>query len=120
MVSPEGTILLFLLIAIGLGIFVLFLSYLLRMKGSPDVDKTVYECGEAPFGTARVQYNARYYVFALVYVIFAVEAIFLLPWAASLRGTGDRVLMLAEMMIFIAILAVGLGYAWKRGALEWQ
>ncbi len=120
MVSAEGTVLVFFLVAIGLGIFVLFLSYLLRMRGSPDAEKTVYECGEQPFGTARVQYNARYYVFALVYVIFAVEAIFLLPWAASLRGTGDRLLVLAEMILFISVLAFGLGYAWKRGALEWQ
>ncbi len=117
--SSEGVVFVFALCALALALIILLLSYLLRMRGSPDVEKTVYECGEKPFGDARVQFNSRYYVFALVYVIFAVEIIFLMPWAVSMRLSDNMPLLLLEMVAFIGVLAVGLGYAWNKGALEW-
>lgn len=80
-----------------------------------------YECGEPPIGTAWVQYNARYYLFAMLFVLFDVEAAFLIPWAVGFRTMSATMglLPLIEMMIFLSLLAVALIYAWRKGALEW-
>ena len=76
-----------------------------------------YECGEYSVGTSWVQYNVRYYLFAMLFVIFDVEAAFLIPWAVAYRSLD--VTALAEMLVFLGILAVALIYAWKKGALTW-
>jgi NADH-quinone oxidoreductase subunit A len=78
---------------------------------------TTYESGKVPIGDAWVHFNIRYYVFALLFVIFDIEAVFLFPWAVAFRHLG--LFGLAEMAVFIGVLAVGLAYAWRRGALEW-
>jgi NADH-quinone oxidoreductase subunit A len=80
-----------------------------------------YECGEAPQSHAWVQYNARYYLFAMMFVLFDVEAAFLLPWAVGFKSMylSLGALALIEMVIFLAILGLGLAYAWRKGALEW-
>ena len=80
-----------------------------------------YECGEAPQSEAWVQYNARYYLFAMMFVLFDVEAAFLLPWAVGFKTMWIDLgwLALIEMVIFLAILGLGLVYAWRKGALEW-
>ena len=80
-----------------------------------------YECGEAPQSHAWVQYNARYYLFAMMFVLFDVEAAFLLPWAVGFKSmyVSLGALALIEMVIFLAILGLGLVYAWRKGALEW-
>lgn len=81
-------------------------------------DKTIpYECGETTVGASRFQFNARYYVITLIFVIFDVETLFIVPWAVVFRALGWFAYI--EMMVFIAILVVGLAYAWKKGALEW-
>ncbi len=118
-VSSEAVVLIFAVMAVFLIVMILVLSYILRMKGDPTPAQTVYECGEEPFGSAIAQFNSRYYVFALIYVIFAVEAIFTIPWAVSLTHASNKPLILIEMFLFIGVLVVGLGYAWKKGALEW-
>jgi len=79
--------------------------------------RMTYESGVVPFGQAWAQFNVRYYVFALVFVIFDVEVIYLYPWAIVLRQFGRFGFM--EMLIFLVILMVGLAYAWRKGALEW-
>lgn len=76
-----------------------------------------YESGVIPFGQAWAQFNVRYYLFALVFVVFDVEVIYLYPWAIVFRQLGA--LAFTEMLIFLFILLVGLAYAWKKGALEW-
>ena len=119
MVSAEGIVLIFAMMAVFLIVMILTLSYILRQKGDPTPGQTVYECGEVPTGTAIAQFNSRYYVFALIYVIFAVEAIFTIPWAVSLTHATDKLLILVEMFLFIGVLVIGLAYAWKKGALEW-
>lgn len=119
MVSPEAIILIFTVAAVVLIMVILVLSYVLRYKGESTAGKTVYECGEEPFGSAIAQFNSRYYVFALIYVIFAVEAIFTLPWAVTFSHSGDKALLLIEMVLFMGALVIGLAYAWKKGALEW-
>jgi len=81
-----------------------------------------YECGEAPTGDAWVQYNVRYYLYAMLFVLFDVEAAFLLPWAAefqSLYQSGLGLAVLLEMVIFLAMLGLALIYAWRKGVLEW-
>jgi NADH-quinone oxidoreductase subunit A len=82
-----------------------------RIKNMP------YECGEQPIGPAWVQFNVGYYLFALLFLIFDVEAAFLYPWAVVLRVVGIRGLI--EVGIFLLVLLVGLAYAWKKGVLEW-
>ncbi len=119
MVSPEAVVLIFAVMAVVLIVLVLVLSYILRYKGESTAGQTVYECGEEPFGSAIAQFNSRYYVFALIYVIFAVEAIFTLPWAVTFGSNPDKALVLIEMFLFMAALVIGLAYAWKKGALEW-
>ena len=79
---------------------------------------TAYECGMLPIGRVRSQIHVRYYVYAILFLIFDVEAVFLFPWAVSLVAAGEMALY--SMLIFIAILGAGLGYAWKKGALEWK
>lgn len=76
-----------------------------------------YECGEYSIGPTWVQYNVRYYLFAMLFVIFDVEAAFLIPWAVSYRTLDPTALW--EMLVFLGILAVALIYAWKKGALTW-
>ncbi|HLF76045.1 MAG TPA: NADH-quinone oxidoreductase subunit A [Dehalococcoidia bacterium] len=77
-----------------------------------------YECGMLPIGRIRTQIHVRYYVYAILFLIFDVEAVFLFPWAVSVVQIGETALY--SMIIFILILGAGLGYAWKKGALEWK
>jgi NADH-quinone oxidoreductase subunit A len=76
-----------------------------------------YECGVDPVGTGWAQMHVRYYIFAYLYVIFAVDAVFLFPWAAVYAGLGW--VTAGEMAVFIGVLAVGLAYAWRKGVLSW-
>jgi len=115
--SDYTVVLVFLVIATGMALGALAASWLIRpSKPSPDKG-LVYECGERPVGEAWVQYNARYYLFALLFVIFDVEVLFLVPWAVIFREVAW--IGLVEMTIFIGILLLGLGYAWKKQALRW-
>ena len=83
-----------------------------RGKGTP------YECGMLPIGHLRTQIHVRYYVYAILFLIFDVEAVFLFPWAVTVVGAGT--VALYSMIGFILILGAGLAYAWKKGALEWN
>jgi NADH:ubiquinone oxidoreductase subunit 3 (subunit A) len=77
-----------------------------------------YECGMVPIGSARAQINLRYYLFAILFLIFDVEAVFLFPWAVNIAESSQTAFW--EMVIFIGILAAGLGYAWRKGVLQWH
>ncbi len=77
-----------------------------------------YECGMLPIGQTRSQFHVRYYLFAILFLIFDVEAVFLFPWAVSFASSGRAAFW--EMVLFIGILAAGLGYAWKKGVLQWN
>lgn len=95
-------------------------SWLLSPK-KPSAEKaTTYECGVDPIGPPWVQFRAGYYVYALLYVIFDIETIFFYPWALTFGRRGVGWFVFAEMVIFVAILVVGLAYAWKEGALRWR
>jgi NADH:ubiquinone oxidoreductase subunit 3 (subunit A) len=79
---------------------------------------TTYECGMLPIGRVRTQVHIRYYLFAILFLIFDVEAVFLFPWAVSFVNAGATAFW--EMVVFIVILGAGLAYAWKKGVLQWR
>ncbi|HEY9885829.1 MAG TPA: NADH-quinone oxidoreductase subunit A [Vampirovibrionales bacterium] len=83
-----------------------------------------YECGMKPLGESNIQFDIKYYVFALMFIVFDVEFVFLVPWALSMTffedQPGAKPLLLLEAFVFIAILGLGLLYAWKKDALEWE
>ena len=115
-------ILLFLGVALALsGVFVGLPMIVSRLTGAhkPYADKlTEYECGFPAFEDSRSQFDVRFYLVAILFIVFDLEAAFLFPWAVSLEGSGWTGWI--AMMIFIAELALGLAYAWKKGALEWE
>jgi NADH:ubiquinone oxidoreductase subunit 3 (subunit A) len=109
----------FIYLAIGI-IFVLgaFAASFFLSPHKPTAKKlSTYECGEETVGGSWIQYNVRYYLIGLIFVIFDVEVLFLVPWALTQRVLGWFAFV--EMMVFLAILALGLVYAWRKGALEW-
>jgi NADH-quinone oxidoreductase subunit A len=115
-------ILIFLVIAIGLSVALVVLPMgVSRLTGAhqPNADKlSEYECGFPAFEDTRGQFDVRFYLIAILFIIFDLEAAFLFPWAVSLDLTGWAGWV--TMMIFLFELAVGLAYAWKKGALEWE
>ena len=115
-------ILIFLFVAVGLSSAFVFLPMAVsRLTGAhqPDPAKlTEYECGFPAFEDARSQFDVRFYLVAILFIIFDLEAAFLFPWAVSLEEIGWA--GWATMMIFLAELALGLVYAWKKGALDWE
>ena len=91
----------------------------LARPSAPNPDKLeTYECGPLPIGDAWRQFNIHYYLFALLFVVFDVEAAFLYPWALAFKKIG--LYAVVEMLIFVAILVLGLAYAWRRRAIEWE
>jgi NADH:ubiquinone oxidoreductase subunit 3 (subunit A) len=92
-------------------------SYFLAPHHPTPQKLSTYECGEPPVKDSWVQYNVRYYLIGLAFVIFDVEIVFLVPWALALKSLGF--LAFVEMFVFLSILLLGLLYAWRKGALEW-
>ena len=116
--SQYFPILLFIVIALAFGVVTLVVSYLVQPK-YPEAEKlSAYECGSEPFSDARMPFPVRYYIFAMLFVIFDIEVIFLYPWAIVFDQIG--VIGLVEMIVFIGLFVVAYVYAWKKGALEWD
>ena len=115
-------ILLFLAVALGLsGAFVVLPMIVAKLTGAsrPYPDKlTEYECGFPAFEDSRAQFDVRFYLVAILFIVFDLEAAFLYPWAVSLKETGWTGWW--AMMVFLVELALGYAYAWKKGALEWE
>jgi len=118
MLFSFASVLLFMAFSVVLlGVTLLFCR-LVRVEGKPSPEKyTTYECGEEPKGSAWIKFNIRFYVVALIFIIFEVEIIFLLPWAVVFKELGAFAFV--EGLIFIAILVVGLAYVWQKGDLAW-
>lgn len=115
---PYLPILFYIIIGLGFGIVTLLFGALIR-PSSPNPEKlSPYECGNPPFKDARQRVFARYYLIAVLFVLFDLEAVFLYPWAVVYHSIG--VYGLVEMLLFILILLVGYFYAWRKGALEWD
>jgi len=117
MIGDYSIIGVFLLIGVGFVLVTLFIAKLVRPHRPSRTKLQSYECGEPTIGATWIQYNVGYYIFALIFVIFDVEVVFLFPWAVAFRKLG--LFALVEMLIFLAILIFGLIYAWRKGALKW-
>ena len=115
--TAYAAVLAFLAVAVAFLAVNLLVWKLIRPSRPSEEKLTTYECGENPVGSAWIQFNIRFYVFALIFIIFDVEAVFLLPWAVVFRELG--LLAYAEGLVFIAILVVALAYVWRKGDLEW-
>lgn len=126
-ISGFGTVLLFIVGGIGFLVITLFAGKLLRPERPSAEKQTTYESGEDPSGSAWGQFNVRFYVIALIFLLFEAELVFLFPWATvfakqELIEQTDGLwakFSLIETVVFIVILAVGLAYVWKNGMLEW-
>ena len=111
-------ILVFIGIATGLAAAMLVASYIVARQ-RPDPEKvSPYECGFEPFDDARSQFDVRFYLVAILFIIFDLEIAFLFPWAISLGAIG--MLGFWSMVVFLAVLTIGFVYEWKKGALEWE
>ena len=118
-----GVLIVYALLAIAVPIGMLLISYLatfikIRPSKPNEVKLSAYESGLPPFGPKPVMFNFRYYYYAILFVVFDVETVFIYPWAVHFNKLG--LFALIEMLIFIAILVVAWLYAWKKRALEWE
>lgn len=118
LLSNYFPILVFLVIAIALAL-VMVVASLIAARQHPDSEKlSAYECGFDAFGDARHKFDVRYYLVAILFIIFDLEVAFLFPWAVTLGEIG--VFGFWSMMVFLGVLTVGFVYEWKKGALEWE
>jgi NADH-quinone oxidoreductase subunit A len=118
MLFGFASVLLFFVVGFVFLALTLLVSRLIQPKGKHGADTHIpYECGEVPEGSAWIRFNIRFYVLALIFIIFDVEIIFLLPWAVVFKRLGS--FSFVEGLIFIGILVVGLAYVWTKGDLEW-
>jgi len=121
---PESrlAIVLLVFVAVGMAAFLLVLTHLLgRVRRSP-VDVTPYECGMKPYRRVeRQRFSIHFYLVAMLFILFDIEAAFLWPWAVTFKDfAADKLFVLGEMFVFLGILVVGFVYVWKRGALSWE
>lgn len=118
MLTEFGRVLIFLIVG---AVFVaggLIMSWLLRPNRPYPSKLSTYECGETPIGDTRVRFNIRFYVVALIFLIFDVEVVFLFPWAMVFKELGWFAFI--EMLVFLGILFVGYAYVWRNGDLDWD
>lgn len=115
---PYLPILLYLMIGAAFGVFTLLFGAIIRPNKPNPVKLSAYECGNPPFMDARQRVFVRYYLIAVLFVLFDLEAVFLYPWAVVYNKIG--LYGLVEMILFILILLVGYAYAWRKGAFEWD
>tara|TARA_R110002049_G_scaffold22388_17_gene80239 strand:+ start:381 stop:737 length:357 start_codon:yes stop_codon:yes gene_type:complete len=118
MLQEYIPVLIFLGVATGIGLLLLGLGFLIGHGGKDDEKLSPYECGFEPFDDSRMKFDVRYYLVAILFIIFDLEIAFLFPWAVSLGTIGGFGLI--AMALFLTILVVGFIYEWKKGALEWD
>lgn len=111
-------VLLFILVGASIGILPLALGYLLGPNRPDAAKNSPYECGFEAFEDARMKFDVRYYLVAILFILFDLEIAFLLPWAVALRDVGGA--GFAAVLIFLTVLVVGFVYEWKKGALDWD
>jgi len=111
-------VLLFILVGIGVGVAPQVIGYILGPNRPDAAKNSPYECGFEAFGDARMKFDVRYYLVAILFILFDLEVAFLFPWAVSLKEIGP--LGFWSAMVFLGILLVGFIYEWKKGALDWE
>ncbi len=118
MLQAYLPVLVFLGIALGIGLVMLAIGLVFGRSGTDAEKLSPYECGFEPFEDSRMKFDVRYYLVAILFIIFDLEIAFLFPWAVALDSIGMAGLV--AMGIFLAVLVVGFVYEWKKGALEWD
>ena len=118
MLAEYFPILLFILVAVVVGVAPVVLGALLGPHRPDAAKNSPYECGFEAFEDARMKFDVRYYLVAILFILFDLEIAFLFPWAVSLKEIGPTGFW--AMMVFLAILVVGFAYEWKKGALDWE
>ena len=118
MLQNWAPILIFLILVTGFALVSLIGSYLLGVKKPNPTKLSPYECGMNPIGTARERFSVKFYLVAMLFLLFDIEAVFLFPWAVVYREL--RLFGFFEMLLFIAAILAGYIYVWKKGALEWE
>ena len=112
------SILIFIFVALGLSVGFIVLNFLFS-PNKPDAEKlSAYECGFEAFSDSRMEFDVRFYLVAILFIIFDLEIAFLFPWAVTLSNTG--LFGFWSMMVFLSVLTVGFIYEWKKGALDWE
>jgi NADH-quinone oxidoreductase subunit A len=111
-------VLIFMLVGAAVGIGPLVLGYVLGPNRPDDAKNSPYECGFEAFEDARMKFDVRYYLVAILFILFDLELAFLMPWAVALDDVG--VTGFVAVLIFLAVLVVGFAYEWKKGALDWE
>ena len=122
MLFQFANVLIFLFVAMAFVGVVLLMGRLLRPSSYDTIKSTTYECGEKPVGSGWVNYNSRFFLIALIFLIFEVEVVFIVPVAKVFRdwlAQGQGMLAMVEILVFVIILFVGLLYAWVKGDLDW-
>ena len=118
MLSDYAPILVLGLIAGAIVVLILVLSTVLGPRGENKYKRQSFECGSEPIGTARTRFSVKFYVVAILFILFDIEGIFIAPWAVLYRDLG--VVGFIEMLVFLAMLGFGLAYIWRKGGLEWE
>ena len=118
MLAEYFPILLFLVVAGGIGVALLLIGAVLGPRSKNKEKSEAYECGFEAFEDARMQFDVRYYLIAIIFIVFDLEIAFVFPWALVFRDLGP--FGLVEMGIFLFLLVLGFAYVWKKGALEWE
>ena len=118
MLGEYLPVLLFLIVAAGIGVVLLVAGHVLGPKRPESEKLSPYECGFPAFDDARMPFDVRYYLVAILFIVFDLEIAFVFPWAVVFRQLG--VVGLVEMGIFLGLLVLGFVYVWKKGALEWE
>ncbi len=122
MLAQYLPIVFLMIFAVGLAAAVLAISAFFGPR-RPTTNLNPYECGITPVGDARIRFDVKFYLVAMLFILFDIEVVFLYPWAVAYRdflAAGHGLYMFAIMMIFLAILIVGFLYEWRKGALEWD
>jgi NADH-quinone oxidoreductase subunit A len=113
--APIG---IFFILVAGFGVVTLIASYVLGVKRPNPIKLGPYECGMNPIGTARERFSVKFYLVAMLFLLFDIEAVFLFPWAVVYREL--KLVGFVEMLLFILAILAGYVYVWKKGALEWE
>lgn len=116
--QPYAPLAVFVLLVAGTGLALAFASSFLGPRVRQTTKETTYECGSPLLGSSRERFSVKFYLVAILFVLFDIETIFLVPWAVIYRKLG--VFGLLEMLVFMALLVLGFLYAWKRGGLDWD
>lgn len=118
LLSSYLPVIIFIGIALAIGVALLLSAFIIAIR-NPDPEKlSAYECGFNAFDDARMRFDVRFYLVAILFIIFDLEVAFLFPWAVALKDVG--IFGFWSMMVFLAILTVGFAYEWRKGALEWD